>query len=156
MYLLAEVFPFLRRVRLPFTRDQFILLLASLNFFVLGADTYLAHDINGAIRGNMWIPIVFGPAAGVVLLAAGLVAVKRRMAANGMATLVFLASLLLAVLGSYFHLYRGLLPDAPANQWVTALLLVYAPPLLSPATFALIGLLVFSAAWQEQPAGSGI
>ncbi len=155
MYLLAEVFPFLRRIKLPFSRDQFILLLASFNLLVLGLDTYLAHDINGAIRGSMWIPIIFGPAAGVILLAAGLVAVKRRMAANGMATLIFLASLAVAVLGSFFHLYRGLLPDAPAGQTVTAILFVYAPPILSPATFALVGLLVFSAAWEESPVGSG-
>ncbi len=155
MYLLAEIFPFLRRVKLPFSRDQFILLLAAFNFLVLGVDTYLAHDVNGAVRGNMWIPIFFGPAAGMVLLAAGLVAVRRRMAANLIATLVFLASMVIAVLGSFFHLYRGLLPDAPAGQTVTAILFVYAPPLLSPATFALVGLLVFSAAWEEAPTGSG-
>ncbi len=155
MYLLAEIFPFLRRFRLPFSRDQFILLLASFNFLVLGVDTYLAHDINGAIRGNMWIPIFFGPAAGIILLAAGLVAVKRRMAANALATLIFLSSIVVAVVGSFFHLFRGLLPDAPAGQTVTAILFVYAPPLLSPATFALVGLLVFSAAWEESPIGSG-
>jgi hypothetical protein len=155
MYLLAEVFPFLRRVKLPFSRDQFILLLAAFNLFVLGLDTYLAHDIDGAILGNMWIPIIFGPAAGAVLLAAGLVAIKRRMVANALATLISLACFVVAVMGSFFHLYRGLLPDAPAGQTVTAVLLVYAPPLLSPATFALVGLLAFSAAWEEQPAGSG-
>ena len=155
MYLLAEIIPFIRRLKLPFSRDQFILLLAAFNLLVLGVDTYLAHNINGAIRGNMWIPIIFGPAAGAVLLAAGLVAMKRRLAANAIATLIFLACIVVAVLGSFFHLVRGLLPDAPAGQTVTAILFVYAPPLLSPATFALVGLLVFSAAWEEEPAGSG-
>lgn len=156
MYLLAQVFPFVRRVRIPFSRDQLMLLLAAFNLLVLGIDTYLAHDINGAVRGYEWIPIIFGPVAAVVLLVAGLVAVRRRMLANTMASLVALACLVIAVLGSYFHLYRGLLPDAPAGQTVTAALLLYAPPLFSPATFGLVGILIFSAAWQEDPLGSGV
>lgn len=156
MYLLAEILPFVRRVKLPFSRDQFILLLAAFNLLVLGLDTYLAHNVNGAVRGNMWIPIIFGPAAGVTLLAAGIVAFKRRLAANAIASLVFLACVLVAVLGSYFHLFRGLLPDAPTGQEFNALVLVYMPPLLSPITFSLVGLLAFSAAWEELPVGSGI
>jgi hypothetical protein len=156
MYLLAEIFPVARRLRLPLGRDQLMLLLAAINLVVLGVDTYLAHDINGAVRGYEWIPILFGPAAGVLLLIAGLVALRRRVLANSMASLIFLACLVIAGLGSYFHLYRGLLPDAPAGQSVTAMLLMYTPPLFSPATFGLVGILIISAAWQEDPLESGL
>jgi hypothetical protein len=156
MYLLAELFPSIRRLRIPFSRDQFMLLLAAVNLIVLGVDTYLAHDINGAIRGFEWIPIIFGPAAGVLLLAAGLVALRRRMLANTVASLIFLACLVIAGLGSYFHLSRGLLIDSPGGPAATTLLMMYAPPLFSPATFALVGILVVSAAWQEVPLESGI
>lgn len=153
---LAEIFSQVRRVRIPFSRDQVMLLLAAFNLIVLGVDTFLAHDINGAIRGYEWIPILFAPAAGILLLAAGLVAQRKRVLANIIATLIFLACMINAVLGSYFHLYRGLLPDAPAGQGLTPLLLIYTPPLFSPATFALVGILIFSAAWEEVPVGSGI
>ena len=156
MYLLAEVFPIVRRLRIPFNRDQFMLLLAAFNVIVLGVDTYLAHAISGTIRGYEWIPIIFGPIAGVILLAAGLIALRRRMLANLIGSLVFLATLLVAALGTYFHLNRALLPDAPAGQAITATLLIYAPPLLSPLTFGLVALLGLSAAWQEDPVDSGI
>ena len=156
MFLLAEIFPIVRRLRIPLGRDQFMLLLAAINLVVLGVDTYLAHDIDGDVRGFEWIPIIFGPIAGILLLIAGLVALRKRMLANTLASLVALACFFIAFFGSYFHLYRGLLPLAPAGQTVTALLLIYSPPLFSPATFGLVGILIFSAAWQEEPLGSGV
>ena len=59
------------------------------------------------------------------------------------------------ILGSYYHLNRAFLPDAPAGQQITALILLFAPPLLGPLTFALVGILGISAAWQEEPIDSG-
>ena len=83
MFYLAEVFPFLKKVkRLPFSRDQFILLIAAINELFMGFDTYLAHGLNGTIRWNEWIPIVFGTSAGVVLFLAGLIAFRHRRTAN--------------------------------------------------------------------------
>jgi MprA protease rhombosortase-interaction domain-containing protein len=160
MYLLAEALPFIRRWRLlrqmPVNRDQVVLLMAALNEILLGVDTYLAHSISGTIRPGEWIPIIFGPVSGVLLLFAGLIALRRRQAANIIASLVFLASMAVGVLGSYYHLYRAVLISAPAGQQLTALILVYAPPLLGPLTFALVGLLGISAAWEEAPVDSGI
>lgn len=154
-YYLAEVVPIVRRVRLPLVRDQWMLLMLSVNMLILGLETYLAHDISGTIVPYEWIPIIGGPVMGVILLVAGLIALRHRMAANIVATLVFLASIVIGVLGSYFHLRRAVLPDAPTGYQVTLPLLVWAPPLLGPITFALLGLLGLSAAWQEEPAGSG-
>jgi hypothetical protein len=160
MYLLAEALPFLRRWRLlrrpPLNRDQVVLLMTALNLILLGLDTYLAHSISGTIRPGEWIPIIFGPVAGVLLLLAGLIALRQRQAANIIASLVCFASILVGILGSYYHLHRAILTTAPAGQQITALVLVYAPPLLGPLTFALVGLLGISAAWEEDPIDSGV
>ena len=154
-YPLAEVIPAARRVRLPLSRDQFMLLMAAVNEIMLGAETYLAHTISGTIVPREWIPIIGGPALGVILLAAGMVAFRSRMAANVLATLAFLASIVIGVLGTYYHLIRAVLPNAPTGEQVSLPLLVWAPPLLAPIMFALVGILGMSAAWQEQPLNSG-
>ncbi len=154
-YPLAVVFPWVRRFKLPVTRDQVMLLMLATNELFLGVDTYLAHRISGTIVPREWWPILFGPVAGVLLLAAGLLAVKRRMLANIIATVVFLGSIFVGVLGSYFHWIRAILPDAAIGQQVSLPLLVWAPPLLGPIMFALVGILGMSAAWQEDVTGSG-
>ena len=58
--------------RLPVTRGQIMMLMVAVNLLFLGLDIYLAHGMNGTIRPYEWIPIIFGPAAGVVLLVAHL------------------------------------------------------------------------------------
>jgi len=155
MYLLAEAFPFVRRFRLPINRDQVILLMTALNEILLGVDTYMAHSIGGTIRSGEWVPIIFGPIAGVLLLMAGLIAMRKRQLANIIASLAMLASIAVGILGSYYHLHRAILVNAPAGQQFTALVMVYAPPLLGPLTFALVGILGISAAWEEDPTDSG-
>lgn len=156
MYYLAEVFPFVRRWRMPLSRDQVMLLMAAVNLIFLGIDIYLAHDMNGTISQNEWIPIIFGPAAGVLLLFAGLIALRNRPLANLIATVIFFACLVVAGLGTYFHLHRALLPEAPPGERVTTALIVWAPPLLGPLTFALVAVLGLSAAWIEDPLDSGV
>lgn len=156
MYHLTSVFPPLARWRrLPFSRDQAMLLMAAINELFLGLDTYLAHTISGTIRPYEWIPIVFGSAAGVLLLIAGLIAFRQRPVATVLASLVFLASILVGGLGAYFHLQRAVLFHAPAGQQVSLDLFFWAPPVLGPLAFALVGLLGLSAAWIESPADSG-
>jgi hypothetical protein len=155
MYLLAEAFPIARRLRIPLARDQVMLLLAAFNEAFLGLDIYLAHNIDGTVRGYEWIPILFGPMAGVALVIAGLIAWRNRFLANIIGTVIFFLSCVVGVLGSYFHLYRGLLLDAPVGEQITARVLVLAPPLLGPLTFVLVGIIGISAAWQEDPTGSG-
>lgn len=153
---LAPVFPPVVQLRrLPFSRDQMMLLMAAINEIFLAIDIYLAHNISGTIRPNEWIPIIFGPIAGVLLLVAGLIALRRRPLATAIATVVFVASIVVGILGAYFHVVRAILPNAPAGQRVTVDLLVWAPPILGPLTFALVGILGISAAWIEDPPGSG-
>jgi hypothetical protein len=154
---LATVFPPAGRLRrVPLSRDQSLLLLAAVNEIFLGVDTYLAHGANLTIRPEEWIPIVFGPVAGVFLLLAGLLALRRRSLATLLATGMFVVSIVVGALGAYLHLERGLLPDAPPGHRVSIDLLVWAPPVLGPMVFALIGILGISAAWVEDPPESGL
>jgi hypothetical protein len=155
MYHLAKLFPRLRGVRIPVSRDQLMLLMAAVNEIFLGVDIYLAHSISGTIVPNEWIPVIFGPLAGLTLLAAGLIATRNRPVATILANLVFLASILVGFLGAYFHLIRAIMPAALPGQIVSVQLLVWAPPIVGPLTFVLVGLIGISAAWIEDPPDSG-
>ena len=155
MYHLAMALPGARRVRLPLSRDQLMLLMAATNEIFLGIDIYLAHSISGTIVPNEWIPIIFGPLAGALLLLAGLIALRQRSLATLIATVVLLASVVIGLLGAYFHLVRAILPSGPAGRQVSVDLLVWAPPILGPLTFSLTGWLGISAAWIENPPDSG-
>ena len=155
MYHLETVFPFIKRVRIPVTRDQAMLLMLAFNELLLGVETYLAHSISGTIMPKEWIPIIFGPVAGVLLALAGILALRKRTLAAVIATLIFLASLVVGLLGVWFHLVRAALPYASLGEIVSVPLFIWAPPILGPLTFALVGLMGISAVWLEQPTDSG-
>ncbi|MBN1963825.1 MAG: hypothetical protein JW910_04205 [Anaerolineae bacterium] len=155
MYHLATVAPPVQRIRLPVSRDQLMLLMAAINEIFLGIDIYLAHSISGTIRPNEWIPIIFGPIAGALLLVAGVIAIKQRPLATLITTLVLLVSIGVGLLGAYLHLIRAALPTGPEGERLTVRLLVWGPPFLGPLTFSLVGLLGISAAWVEDPPDSG-
>lgn len=156
MYHLATLFPPLRRVgRLPLSRDQLMLLMAAINELLLGVETYLGHRISGTVVPNEWIPVVFGPLAGILLLLAGVIALRRRSLATAIGAVVLVSSIIVGLLGAYFHLRRGILPSGPAGEQITLPLLVWAPPILAPLTFALVGVLGLSAAAIEDPVDSG-
>src|SRR4030042_1882719 len=155
MYHLATVFPMIKRVRIPITRDQAMLLMLALNELLLGLETYLAHSISGTIMPKEWIPIIFGPVAGILLVLAGIFVLRERTLAVVIATLIYLASLTVGLLGVYFHLIRAVLPYAPLGEMISVPLFVWAPPILGPLTFALVGLMGISAVWLEEPPDSG-
>ena len=152
---LGTVLPQAERIRLPVTRDQLMLLMAALSELFTGIDVILAHSVNGQISRNEWIPILFGIGAGILLLLAGLVALRNRPLATIMANVVFIGSILVGVLGTYFHLQRAGLVGATVAQGREVSALIWAPPFLGPAFFVLIGVLGISAAWIEDPVGSG-
>jgi hypothetical protein len=153
---LAQVFPFLRRFeKLPLSRDEFILLMVALNEILLGIEIYMGHSISGTIVPNEWIPIIFGPLAGILLLVLGLFSRRQRMLANILASIIYWASIGVGLLGAFFHIRRAILPTAPLGEWVSIGLLVWGPPVLAPLTFALVGVLGLSATWAEQPPESG-
>jgi hypothetical protein len=72
------------------------------------------------------------------------------MAAAGVA-----ASVVVGVVGAYFHLLRAILPSGPIGQRVTLDFFFLAPPILGPLAFAFVGVFGTSAAWIEDPPGSG-
>ncbi len=155
MYHLATIFPIVRRIRLPLSRDQFMLLMMATNLIFLGVDIYLAHLISGTIVPNEWIPIIFGPVGGVLLLVAGAIAIKSRPLATVLANITFLVSTGVGLMGVYFHVVRGILPTGPAGERVSVDLLVWAPPILGPLMFCMVGILGISAVWIEVPPDSG-
>jgi hypothetical protein len=152
---LSNISDLITRYHLPLSRDQILLLMAAVNEIFLGIDIYLAHSISGTIVPNEWIPIIFGPLAGILLLVAGLIALRWRNLAAVFANLVFIASIGVGLLGAYFHIVRAILPDALPGQQVSVDLLVWAPPIIGPLVFSLVGLIGISAAWVEDPPGSG-
>ena len=155
MYYLAVAFPAVRRVRIPLSRDQLMLLMLAFNELLLGLETYLAHLISGTIVPYEWIPIIFGPLAAVLLILAGFLAQRNRPLATAIANVVFVASIIVGLLGAYFHLIRAIRPYAVPGARISVPLLVWAPPILGPLTFALVGLLGISASWMEDPPDSG-
>lgn len=155
MALLGAVWPRLRHRRLPLSRDQFFLLLAAFNQIFIALDIYLAHSINGTLKANEWIPIVYGAVAGVTLLAAGAVALRHRRLATRLANFVFLLGIVVGLLGAWFHVNRTVLLDSGLVSLEAVSTLIWAPPVIGPLFFILISVLGISAAWVETPVDSG-
>jgi len=155
MYHLATLFPILRRLRLPLSRDQVVLLLVASAEIGLAADIYVAHILDQTIKPYEWIPIIFGPIAGLLLLLAGVIALRRRTFAALLATTVLISSAAVGLAGSWFHLQRAALPVGDLGERLSTRLLVWGPPFLGPMMFLLIALWGISAAWVEDPIDSG-
>jgi hypothetical protein len=132
-----------------------MLLMLALNELLLGLETYLAHSTSGTIMPKEWIPIIFGPVSGIILFGLGILAIKKQRQAATVASLVYLASIVVGILGISFHIVRAILPLAPAGERISISLVVWAPPILAPLTFALVGWMGLSAVWAEQPIDSG-
>ena len=155
MYHLAVAIPAVRRFRFPFSRDQTFLLLTAFNELMLAAEIYLAHSTSGTIVFNEWIPIIFGPIAAVLLGLAGLTSLRNRSLAIWIAVPTLLSSLAVGLLGAFFHLHRALQPFADIGLQANVSLVIWAPPILAPLTFVLVGLIGLSAIWIESPVDSG-
>jgi len=155
MAYLALVLPRLRHLQSPFSRDQAFLLLAAFNQFFIAIDIYLAHNISGGIKPAEWIPIVSGFVCGAILLIAGAIAVKNRNLASALANLVFALSIGIGLLGAYFHLNRTVLLSEGLVSIQAVATLIWAPPVIGPLFYVLVGVLGISAAWIEKPVDSG-
>lgn len=148
--------PLQRWRRWPISRDQVMLLMAAVGQLALGLETYLAHSISGTIVAAERIPIFFGVAAGMILLIAGLIAIRHRPFATILATVTLVASIVVGFMGAYYHFRRAALPGAMPGERISLDLLVWAPPILGPMVFSLIGLMGISAAWREDSPDSGV
>ncbi|MBN2472036.1 MAG: hypothetical protein JXN59_15045 [Anaerolineae bacterium] len=141
--------------RVALTRDQLMMLMVAMNLAFLGLDIFLAHGMNGTIRPNEMIPIVFGPLAGAALLLAGLISLRRRTVAIWLAFAVLAVSAVIGLVGAYFHVARAIPPSGPGTPTLALTLLVFAPPVIGPLTFSLVAVLGVIAAVLEEPKDSG-
>ncbi len=155
MFLLADLIPWFRRRRLPLSRDQIVLLLAAVNEIFLGIDIYLAHNVSGSIVAYEWIPIIFGPIAGLLLIVAGAIAIKQRAMATILANATFLASAAVGFMGVFYHLQRAALPVGDLGERLSTRLLVWGPPFVGPVMFIIVAMWGISAVWIESPPDSG-
>ncbi len=155
MYHLATLFPILRRIRIPVTRDQVLLIMAAINEIFLGIDIYLAHSLSGTIVPEEWIPIYYGLAAGVILIVSVVILMKNRNVGSIIITLIMIGSIFVGFVGWYFHLLRATALSGPLEDQVSLALLVWAPPFVAPLTFGLVGLWGITALWKEDPLDSG-
>lgn len=152
---LAILFPRFSRIRFPFSRDQVFLLMVAMNELFLGIDIYLAHMLSGTIVLREWIPIVFGPLAGTLLLFLGWYVRKDQRTAIFTANAVFLASITVGLLGTYYHFVRAVLPTGPVGKRISLEMLIWAPPIVGPLVFSLVGIIGITAIWREYPPDSG-
>lgn len=138
---IATVIPFLAKVRSPLTRDSAFILFVALNELIMGLETYLAHVMNGTIRFNEWIPIVCGPLFAMMLVISFINAKRKTQLALGLTTLALLGSMIVGLLGTYFHVLRAIRPLAASGDRLSLGLLVWGAPAFAPPTFVLVGVL---------------
>ncbi|MHB1318422.1 MAG: hypothetical protein ACYCYF_07385 [Anaerolineae bacterium] len=140
------LFPWLRRVRwdrqwYAVGRDEAYLLFIVLNELLLGVETTLAHISNGTLRPYEWVPILFGPLAGLGFIAAFVGQRKRWRWAVPLTIALLVGSIVVGLLGTCLHLAYSLRPLAASGARVTLALLVWGLPPLAPPSFALVGVL---------------
>jgi len=142
-------------LKIPLRRSDLLLALVAFVQIGLGVETLLAHLISGSVKPGESIPIVFGPAAGLCLLIAGAIRVRR--GTNTLSSLIVIAvaaaSVVVGVVGSAFHWSR-IQPAVPGlgAQWDW---LVFAPPVAGPLSFAGVGLLAIIAVLEDTRPESG-
>ncbi|MBI9046142.1 MAG: hypothetical protein JEZ06_16740 [Anaerolineaceae bacterium] len=156
MYHLATIFPRIKKIQFPLSRDLIMLFMVAVNELLLGFETYSAHIISGTIVFREWIPIIVGPVSGLLLIITSLLLMKKKQAGVYMGITTLLISLIVGFLGAFYHISRAVLFSAPAGQQVSVPLLIWAPPVIAPLTFCLLSLLGMVAIFKESPIDSGI
>lgn len=148
--------PGIGTLNLPVRRNDLLLLMVAFMELGLGVETYLAHLISGTIKPTEWIPILFGPVSGVLLLAA--MGLRLRNRASALPSLLILgvaaASMVVGVVGSAFHWDR-VLPPATLEGGLRWDWLIFAPPVAGPLSFAGVGLLAIIAVLEDTTPETG-
>ena len=147
--------PGIGEFHLPLTRNDLMIMLVAINMIGIGLETYLAHLISGSIKPAESIPVYFGPAAGIAILAIlfkGIRSPQRatyeRMAILGISAL----SVVVGILGTSFHWERALAPSNIPGADLRWDWIIYAPPVVAPLAFAGIGLMgVLSSLEEPEP-----
>lgn len=153
----ATRIPGIGEIKLPFSRNDLLLILVAFNEIMIGVESYLAHLISGGIKPAEAIPVFFGPIAGLTLLAALYLRLGRNLITTSSLIIIGVAALSITVgiLGSAFHWERDLAPaDLPGARlrwdW-----LIYGPPALAPLAFAGIGVMAIVASLEDTKPETG-
>lgn len=148
--------PGIGALHLPVSRSDLLLILVALTQIGLGVETTLAHLVSGSIKPAEAIPVVFGPVAGLVLLFALFLRLRRH--AVTLSSLIIIgvagASVVVGVVGSALHWARAVPPAAAEGvlQWSW---LIYAPPVAGPLAFAGVGLMGILSVLEDTKPESG-
>ena len=151
--------PGIGEFRLPVSRNDLLILLIAFTEIGLGVETYLAHLVSGTIKPFEWIPIIFGPVAGILLIVAFAMRLRSHSATVPSSLLVIgvgLASVAVGVVGTALHWSRALPPASFPNSneliwdWI-----IFAPPVLGPLSFAGVGLLAIIALLEDTKPETG-
>jgi hypothetical protein len=139
------------------SRNDLLLVLVAFTEIGLGVETALAHLISGSIKIEESTPVIFGPIAGIAILAA--LVLRWRTDKSRTSTLIVMAvavlSMAVGVIGSALHWARVVPPTdvalgAFAWDWI-----IYAPPVAGPMAFTGVGLLAIIALLEDTRPESG-
>jgi hypothetical protein len=153
---ITVLFPALRKLKwdrqwYAVSRDEAYLLFIILNELLLGVETTLAHISDGTVRLYEWVPILFGPLAGLCLILAFVGQRKGRRWARALAICLLIGSIVVGMLGTYLHLAYSLRPFAQEGARATLSLVVWGLPPLAPPSFALVGVLGLVGMTRSEP-----
>ncbi|MFK7989442.1 MAG: hypothetical protein AB8I08_25725 [Sandaracinaceae bacterium] len=105
------------------------------NLAGVGADVYLAHQYNAFGHVTEWIPVAFSAIATLLVLPWMVRASTEPSWASRLAFTVFVGSIAVGALGTYYHLASGHGLGNSLMRWV------YSAPFAAPAAYSGIGLL---------------
>ena len=149
--------PGIGEFKLPLDRNDLLLIFVAFNQIALGLESYLAHLISGGIKPLESVPVVFGPAAGILLLGVMYLRMAKQKATLSSLLIIGVAaaSVVVGVVGSAFHWDRALTPGVLPGDRVQWDWLIFAPPALAPLSFAGIGLMTIIAALRDTKPETG-
>ena len=153
----GTLIPGIGEFQLPLNRNDLLLMLVAFNEIGIGFETYLAHLISGNVKPAEAIPVIFGPLAGVVLLAALFLRIRHNAITTSTLIIIGVASLSVCVgiLGSAFHWERALAPNVLPGSRLRWDWIIYAPPVAGPLAFAGVGLMAIIAALEDTKPETG-
>ncbi|MFW5691433.1 MAG: hypothetical protein ACOCXZ_02920, partial [Chloroflexota bacterium] len=143
---------------LPLSRNDLLLLLVAFTEIGMGVETYLAHLISGSVLPAEWVPVIFGPLAGLALIIAMAMRVRAGGATLPSSLLVIatgMASVAVGVIGSAFHWARALPPTSFPDRSFQLDWVIHAPPIVGPLAFAGVGLLAIIALLEDTEPETG-
>lgn len=143
---------------LPLSRNDLLLILVAFAEIGMGIEIYLAHLISGTIKPAEWIPVIFGPVAGILfLVAVGLRVLAHRatLPSSLLVIVVGMASVAVGVIGTAFHWARAVPSPSFEQVGIQWDWIIYAPPIAGPLAFAGVGLLAIIALLEDTTPETG-